>query len=252
LAQCIKANDYGQANYVCNQISDAAGVNAALQIIAALPQATDPHFEFLTSQYQFKKQAIPEARKSIDAVLANTTKLTDAQQAEALGFAGSLYMQTPDPNFDKARDLYLQLLRLRPDDYRIYNNLACNPQVSAADSLDYSHKAFDLMQKTGNYDPLVADTFGWNEVQNDPNGLDNGLQVLLDAWKSEQIVDIAYHLGAAYLKKGNPNEASKYLTQAQSLFNDELKNNTVTDMTLQQKIIDAQRQANDKRAKAGP
>jgi hypothetical protein len=76
--------------------------------------------------------------------------------------------------------------------------------------------------------------------------------VLLNAWNSKQVVDIAYHLGAAYLKKGNPDEASKYLTQAQSLFNDQLKNNTVTDATLQQKIIDAQRQANDKKAKAGP
>ena len=153
-------------------------------------------------------------------------------------------MQPPDPDLARARDIDLQLLKLTPDDYRIYNNLACNTAVDSKDSLDYSRKAFSLMQQQHTFEPLVADTYGWSLVQSgDDRNLDEGLNVLLDAWTAKEIPDTAYHLGKAYLKKNDATEAEKYLTKAQTLFDEALTRNEVMDATLQQSIVDAQNEA---------
>ena len=65
-------------------------------------------------------------------------------------------MQTPNPNFEHARDVYLQLLKLTPDDYTVYNNLACNRAVTAQQALEYGQKAYQLMHDQHTFEPLVA------------------------------------------------------------------------------------------------
>jgi hypothetical protein len=77
------------------------------------------------------------------------------------------------------------------------------------------------------------------------------LNVLLEAWANKHVVDIAYHLGEAYLKKNNGAEADKYLTTAQTLFNEALANKEVVDSTLQPSIIDAQERATKLKGKKG-
>ncbi|HEX3357498.1 MAG TPA: hypothetical protein VHS31_11050, partial [Tepidisphaeraceae bacterium] len=122
-------------------------------------------------------------------------------------------------------------------------NLACNPAVSASDALDYGHRAYDLMQQAHAFESRVADTYGWSLVQtNDSRNIDMGINVLLDAWKADEIPDTAYHLGKAYLAKGNAIEAQKYLDKAMDLYSEALKNDQVFDNTLQQSILDAQSQ----------
>ena len=99
------------------------------------------------------------------------------------------------------------------------------------------------MQAQKVFEPLVADTYGWALVQSgDERNLDTGLNVLLEAWNARQVVDIAYHLGATYLKKNNAVEADKYLTQAQQLFDEAMAKKEVVDITLQESIVGAQAQ----------
>jgi hypothetical protein len=64
-------------------------------------------------------------------------------------------------------------------------------------------------------------------------------------------VDVAYHLGAAYVKKNNATEAEKYLSEAQVLYDEAIKNNQITDATLQPGIIQAQNEAVKLKGKKG-
>ncbi len=188
----------------------------------------------------------------MEQVLTNLDKLTEVQKASALGFSGSIYMQTPDPDAGRSRDIYQQLLKITPDDFRIYNNLACNRAVDAKDALEYGRRAFELMQKANLFEPLVADTYGWSLVQSgDDRNLDMGLNILQDAYRAGEFVDVAYHLGEAYLRKNNAAEAEKYLAQAQTLYNDALKDNKIVDATLQPSIVAAQERAEKLKGKKG-
>jgi len=251
---CFAAKDEAAAQSVIAEMLDSAGAESALKVVNALPQASEPRWQLMVAWLQSKKQDIPAARKTIEGVLANLDKLTKEQKETALGFAGNIYMESRDasspPDHARAKELFLQLLQLRPDDFRIYNNLACNTAVSAEDVLKYSQKAYQLMQQNQSFEPLVADTYGWALVESG-NRVDEGINVLLDAWQAREIADTGYHLGAAYLKKNNPEEAEKYLTRAQALFQQSLQNNEQLDVTLLQKINQAQQQATDLKGKRG-
>ena len=244
------AKDETAGRVVVDQMVDAAGADAALKMVMGLPQASEPKWLLTTAWLQQKKGDIPAARKTIEQVLTNLQKLSPEEQQLALSFAGSVYMQDPDPNNDRAREIYLQLLKVTPNDYTIYNNLACNRSVPAPDALQYGKKAYDLMQQQHTFEPLVADTYGWALVQSgEERNLDAGLNVLLDAWNARHVVDIAYHLGEAYLRKNNGIEADKYLTQAQALFTDALNNKEQLDVTLQKSIVAAQDKADKLKSK---
>ena len=237
------AKDQTSADALIGEMVSAAGADSALKVVSNLPEAKEPQWLLTAAWLQQKKNDITTARLTVDQVLKNLDKLSTAEQVSALGFAGSLFMQTPDPDLARARDIDLQLLKLTPDDYRIYNNLACNTAVDSKDSLDYSRKAFSLMQQQHTFEPLVADTYGWALIQSgDERNLDTGLNVLLEAWNARKVVDIAYHLGATYLKKNNAVEADKYLTQAQQLFDEAMAKKEVVDITLQESIVGAQAQ----------
>jgi tetratricopeptide (TPR) repeat protein len=254
ITACFTAKDEAAAQNVIAEMLDSAGAESALKVVTALPQASEPRWQLMVAWLQSKKQDIPAARKTIEGVLANLDKLTKEQKETALGFAGNVYMESRDasspPDHARAKELFLQLLQLRPDDFRVYNNLACNTAVSAEDVLKYSQKAYELMQQNQSFEPLVADTYGWALVESG-NRVDEGINVLLDAWQAREIADTGYHLGAAYLKKNNPEEAEKYLARAQALFQQSLQNNEPLDVTLLQKINQAQQQAIDLKGKRG-
>ncbi len=244
------AKDEVAANATIEQMVEAAGAASALGVVSKLPQAGEPRWMLTIAWLQWKNNDIASSRKTLDQVLPNLDKLADIQKEGALGFAGSIFMQTPDPDYARARDIFLQLLKLRPDDYRIFNNLACNPTVSPPESLDYSRKAYEKMTQQHVYEPLVADTYGWCLVQTGNEAdLDQGLLILLDAAKAKAIPDVAYHLGKAYLQKNNATEAAKYLEQAQALFDQAIGKNEVIDVTLQQKIRDAQSEVEKRKVK---
>ncbi len=145
---------------VVDQMVDAAGADAALKMVMGLPQASEPKWLLTTAFLPQQKGDIPAARKTIEQGLTNLHKLSPEEQQLAVSFAGSVCVQDADPNNEsRAREIYLQLLKVTPNDYTIYNNLACNRSVPAPDALQYGKKAYDLMQQQHTFEPLVADTW---------------------------------------------------------------------------------------------
>ena len=147
----------------------------------------------------------------------------------------------------KAKEIYQRLTKLRPDDFTVWNNLACLKDISPEQSLEYSQKAVELMRRTGRQEPYVLDTHGWNLVQ--ANRIDEGIANLNDAWSIEQFPDLAYHLGVANMRKSNLDQADKYLQQAMQLFQTRLEAKAITSMKLQDDIVAAQKELRELRTR---
>jgi Tfp pilus assembly protein PilF len=190
----------------------------------------------------------------IDDLLSKSDKLSPLQKSLALNYAGHAWITDPGADMSKAKDAYLQLVQLKPDDYVAWNNLACIKGLSPEESLKYSQNAYDKMQKANVNEPYVLDTHGWNLVQAGRN--DEGLGVLMTAWGNKQFPELAYHLGVVNKNKAlaehNPAllvESEKYLTQAGDLFGKAVEKHEVSDLHLGDDIAVALREVRDLRSK---
>jgi tetratricopeptide (TPR) repeat protein len=248
LNQCLAIKDDAAAQLVVNSMASELGVDVALQQVQKQVQTGQPQWLMLGAVLQQRRGDIAQARQLVDRVLGMMDKLSDPQQASVLNYAGTLFMIDPDPDTEKAKAIYQRLAKIRPDDFTVWNNLACMRDISPQQSLEYSQKAVDLMRKTGRPEPYVLDTHGWNLVQ--ASRIDEGIAALNDAWAIEQFPDLAYHLGVANLRKGNLEQADRFLQQGSELFQKKLEAKSVTSMKLQDEITAAQKELREARNKA--
>jgi tetratricopeptide (TPR) repeat protein len=178
------------------------------------------HWRVLLAYMYFAESDFENAKATIEQALQNAGALSKAEQEEAYGVAGSIYMLSY--SYDKAADAYEKVLALKPEDSVSLNNLACIyadflDKPDPAKALAYSTKAVEVAQKSaaGALDPNVMDTHGWVLVCNDR--LDEGLEYLQQAKNQldrKPIMELHYHLGMALLKKKMAPEAQMYLNLA--------------------------------------
>jgi tetratricopeptide (TPR) repeat protein len=111
---------------------------------------------------------------------------------------------------DTAASYYEELLRLKPEDAQIHNNLA-----NLLMDVD-NERAFKSAQRAYRLDPTnpaILDTMGWAYVQ--LGDLDRGLSHLRDAVaRNGRSATIRYHLGIALEEFGNSAEARRQLSEA--------------------------------------
>jgi hypothetical protein len=120
----------------------------------------------------------------------------------------------------------------------VLNNLAANTDNTPQQSLDYSAKAVEAMQKAGVVHPYILDTHGWNLVQ--AGRVDEGVTVLRQAWEIQPFPELGLHLGEALIRSKSYTEAEQYLTKAQELFDRAMhQNRYTTDPAIGEKITDA-------------
>ncbi len=115
----------------------------------------------------------------------------------------------------EARELYEKLLADRPDIDVVKNNLAMMLVRGEPNKADLD-KALELTKDfTLSENPIFVDTLGWVRYM---RGETKEAKILLErAYKPElKIPDISYHLGMAYYKLGNKQEARKMLEEAVS------------------------------------
>src|SRR5262249_28457150 len=159
---CMTAKDDASAQLVIESMATELGLDVALRHVDKQVQGGQPQWVMLGARLQQRRGDIPAARKLVEQVLDGLDKLAVRDQAVVLTYAGTLYMIDPDPDSKRARSIYDQLAKIRPDDYTVWNNLACLPDMTPQQSLEYSQKAWELMMRTGRPEPYVLDTYGWN------------------------------------------------------------------------------------------
>jgi len=127
-----------------------------------------------------------------------------------LGYAQILEQQK---RYDEAISTYEQLLEKAPDNILATNNLAALLADHRQDEQSLK-KAKELAGKlAGANQPALLDTVGWVDYRLGDYG--EAVKVLSGVVeKAPEVPVFNYHLGMAYLKQGNKQEAKNYLSKA--------------------------------------
>jgi tetratricopeptide (TPR) repeat protein len=176
--------------------------------------------------------------------------LSEAQKFKALSIGGLLYHAagTVVPgSLEKAERVYTQYLGMLEQhkanataQVQALNNLALlfaehpvAPNVPKA--LNYSKRAYDVMENMNRFDAGIADTYGWILVLADR--VEEAIPLLrAAAAKEPPIPDPFYHLGEAYIRKSMPDEAQNNLSRAKDLIKNYTARGVFVDPSLDSKV----------------
>ena len=210
-AEKTAANRAGIASLL-RAMADVFGADEALVRLDNLPSG--PIRDLLAMDLYGQKKDISAQSRAAEAALAEN--LTTDQRALALKTDAEDYLQLNQ--LTKARAVYDELLKVRPDDVPTLNNVA----YLLAETLNepqsakwYSGRAYDLSIKAGG-DPRIADTHGWILTLCGGHDAYTGLQILQNLVETDKNYTKArYHLAEAYLRMGKLDVASDELTVVQ-------------------------------------
>lgn len=218
-------------------------------VLAALGEktATDGRWQMLAGYLHHEQQQDTQAADMMSRA-ATGTGLSPAERVEAARWAGSLYMSMQPPDFEKAITMTKLVLDANPNSIEALNNLACMLVDSVKpprpdEALQYSQRAYDLMRKSGQIQPLIQDTQGWVLLNN--GKVNDAVLLLRQVVDNKPFLDAYYHLAEAYLRSNQPLPAQQQLTLATQLLDDMKKNNQAYDPTLPGKIDKAKQDAKD-------
>jgi tetratricopeptide (TPR) repeat protein len=233
-----KGDDFGANNIIQGMMLEISP-EQAVAFLKPRVQG-NPSRMFMLSQVYIRAGKIDDAIKSAEDALAARDKLKPNQVPQVMDFLGTAFLQQNPPNVTKAADMYEQLLKIQPGNFRALNNMAylkMLPQSGAApkDALAYSQRAFDEMIKANTYEAEIADTHGWVLIE--AGSLDQGLVVLRDAVnRRPNLIEGWYHLALGHHKKGELREADDSLRRAEELLDASRKKGMTVDPQIESKI----------------
>lgn len=149
-----------------------------------------------------------------DEALANSLEVLklDPNNTAGMMVAGSVYQMKGD--FTKARDQYMSLLKLNPNDGAAANNLAVLLSEQGND-LDGALKYANIARQASPGDPHVADTLGWILYRR--KQFEEAAKLLRGS--ADQLPDspsVNYHFGMVAQQLGDAVAARQALTKAVS------------------------------------
>ncbi len=218
LSSASEQNNGQAIQLVVRGIATEIGVEEALQRV--IPHvAADPGWAMLAANLYQQKGDTPSAVNVIETLLNGSQTLNPAQQQNALRVLGTLHLSATPPDAEKSYHAYLRLLEQAPDDLTALNNVACllaeqmtPPRPRQA--LEFSQRAYDVIQKRGVLNPLILDTHGWILVLSDR--VDEGINVLRQVVERSPFLEAHYHLADAYVRKGYSQDAEAQLNAAKA------------------------------------
>ena len=155
------------------------------------------------------------SRESYDTAIDELQKVISGnpKSGEAHALLGAIYQKRKDDK--KAMEHYRTALKNDPSQALAANSLAFLLAESGGDLKEAEQLARQARkQLPGNYE--IADTLAW--IYYKRGAYSSAIDLLRDCVKQEPKNAVCfYHLGMAYLKNGNPNQAREALTRALDL-----------------------------------
>lgn len=196
--------------------------------------------------YELKGDSAAQA-KAAESALSQPDKLSNEQRTTALQSQAAAYLRLSQ--WEKARQAFVELLKLRPDDISTLNNIAYleaemlnDPQAAKP----YSGHAYDLAMRSGGI-PSIADTHGWVLTLCGGRDATAGLGILQNLVETDQnFTKARYHLAEAYLRKGNFQAAGDQLAVVQQQLKQMQQNHQPVDNELQTGVQKALEQVQQK------
>lgn len=200
---------------------------------------TDYRWQVLAASIYHSEGQFERASDMIDRVMLKIDGVDAADRLRALQQAGGIYLSCRPPLAEKALDAYQKALLLAPNDLPTLNNIACilvdniNPP-DPGKAVTYSQRAYEIMQKNGNLEPLVMDTHGWALVKS--GKIQEGLMVLQDVVQRRAFPEARLHLAEAYLLRGYADQALKQATAARDELAQAQKDAVSVDPALKKRV----------------
>jgi tetratricopeptide (TPR) repeat protein len=226
------------------------GFDAAIKVAAARAQ-NDPHWLVLAADLCRQKGDSDAAANAIgwlETALGKFDVLSPQDQDLVLRMAAAQYLALPQPDTLKSADMYRRIIKRNPDDIDSLNNLACilvenGPACNPGEALHDSERAYNLMVRAGQDEPLIKDTYGWTLIANDRS--EQGLNLISDALSKLDFAEGHYHLAEGLLKRQPPNseDAASELTKAMQMLDQDERDGKPVDDTLRSHVQDALKQA---------
>jgi tetratricopeptide (TPR) repeat protein len=246
----------GRADAILQAIAFEAGPDEALRRIqshgtASHPDAdglkppaivSDPRWDFIRVDLLQNNHRFAEAAQELDRMLPRLADLSSADQIDLLRRATVVYISQRVPQTEKAEAACLALIERKPDDLWALNNMAMfyieqSHPPDPSQAVTYGRRAYDVMNKSGDIDPRIADTYGWTLLAN--GSASEAIAVLVPAVERLPIPEIQYHLAEAYLAIGQGSAAWAQLVPAVREIQQGNVAGNETDSKLQQRIADA-------------
>jgi tetratricopeptide (TPR) repeat protein len=261
LATAEATKDLGTAAATLDDIAADGGVDAALDRIryhgsyAAMapsgqtlsPLAADPAWDLVRIELLSRAGRTTQAVAEGDRLMLRLDSLAADKQVQLLHLVVQVQLAArPMPNPEKATAACLELLKRNPNDLLSLNNLA-NLYLDFVDppqpqqALRYARSAFELIHKSGQYDPRIADTYGWALTSAGQSA--QAVEVLTQAASVFQIPDVEYHLAAALLMTSAPSAAWPHLENAVRFADRDERAGRPLDPKLRQRITDGMLQS---------
>lgn len=247
----VAQKDENSAAQAVGSMAQQLGADDAIKSISnRLTGPQGGQYRLITAMLHQTQGRLKLALDILEPALTDLKTYSEVDQARILKAVGTLLVSPgPQENPVRATDIYLELLKLTPNDVLVLNNVAfllseklTPPRNSEA--LIYSSRAVKVLQDAGSVEPLIFDTHGWLLVLN--GRVPEGINILSEAISRKSFMEGHYHLGMAYLQSGPRFAAAAVdqLQQAQRLGDD--KN---ADASYRPKINEALKQAIDAMAK---
>lgn len=215
----------GMAGSLVDYVADPAAGPAALKTVpvgfneaisrAKAREANDPEnrWHLLEVSLYRGKGDFATATKLVEDMLPLPANQTKDRRSALLRAAADVYTATtgkdgqPAPDYQKAKKVYEELVKLTPDDLAALNNLAyllSDNLNNNQEAKKYSRKAYDVSRFSGSPNDLIYDTHGWIlTLCGGPDDGPEGLNILRDVVKRRpDLIEARYHLGRAYMKSG--------------------------------------------------
>jgi tetratricopeptide (TPR) repeat protein len=245
LTQSLAQDGRLAAASVATDIQKCVSTDKAIELIAPKADSSASWKLILIPLYDSKHDHT-DAIATAESAMKTMDSLSTSEQDQLLAFAASLYITADPPMVDKAMSVFQEILKRRPDDFMSMNNIACMyadnsvpPQPQKA--LEYSQRAYDIVQKSGRVEPLIYDTQGWALILN--GRVDDGIDVLQKVAEGATFPDVHYHLAKGYLLKGLADGAQRELRVASTILDQAVADKQQVDQSLRAKIDQALKEA---------
>ena len=255
LKPALAAGNSALSTQIIRTIASTLGARPALDRLAPRLDS-DNNARLLASELQLQQGNPQESLKLADRVLADGAKLSVEQRLGAERLIGSVALLVTPQQTAKARDAYLDILKVTPDDYMTLNNLAYVYTLDGeakdfGKAVDAAKSAYQLMTQQNLSDPNILDTYGWALVL--AGRAEEGLAILQNAMSAagEQngFPELYYHLGVAMTQNNNATEAERVLQNGQSLLQRWERQKRPSDPTLPVRFETALRNAREAQQK---
>ena len=216
---------------VLDTLDHVIGPDEALIRLNLLPDSEGKD-KLTASIYGDKGDYVHQAQIA-ENMLTKYPSLTDQQKADIYDTAAGAYLALSQ--WDKAHGAYDNLLKYRPNNLIVLNNVAyllADKLKAPLDAKSYSKRAYDYVVTHGKA-PLIIDTHGWILTLCGGSDAREGLQILQNLVDSNPtLTKSRYHLASALMRAGRPAEAAGQLKIVQAQIDDLQKNKQPVDSEL--------------------